>query len=120
MKTAVVIEDDDIVRGYFAAILERLGLKVLTADDGSTGIDVVKENPGVELIVLDLKMKKMGGKETYPYLKKISPQAKVIISSAYVGDEEAKELLEAGVDAILKKPFPMLSFKNTVIDLLQL
>ena len=116
MKTVLVVDDEEVLRGYFSAILSRLGFNVMTADDGDTAIFVLEQNPGVDLIVLDLKMKRMGGRQAYAHLKRIKPDVKVLVSSAYVDDEE--ELLSMGVDAVLKKPFPILSFKSMVFELL--
>lgn len=118
MKTALVIEDEETLRGYFAGVLEKLGIKVITADDGDSAIREMKKNPKVDLIILDLKMKRMGGKEAYPQLKRINPAAKVIVSSAYVGPEDEDELKKMGVDAVLRKPFPLLTFRSTVMDML--
>jgi|GEM_PF-4244158 CheY-like chemotaxis protein len=119
MKTALVVDDEDVMRDYFSAVLESLGLRVLTADDGETAIQVMKQNPNIDLIILDLKMKTMGGQEAYPHLKNINPRAKVLISSAFIDGETESKLLEMGIDAILKKPFPLLSFKATVLELLE-
>jgi CheY-like chemotaxis protein len=117
-KTALVVDDEDIVRDYYAAVLSTMGLRVLTADDGDTAIAVLEKNPEVDLLVLDLKMKRMSGKEAYKLLKQIKPDMKVIVSSAYITSSEGKQLQEMGVDAILKKPFPMLSFRETVLNTL--
>lgn len=118
MKTALVIEDEETLRGYFAGVIERLGVRVLTAEDGDVAIEEMKKNPDIDLIILDLKMKRMGGKEAYPKLKEINPDVKVIISSAYVDAEEEEELKSMGVNAVLKKPFPLLTFRSTVMDIL--
>ena len=114
MKTAMVVEDEDNLRRYYSVVLERLGFNVLTAEDGDIALKLMEGNPAVDLVILDLKMKRLGGKDAYPRLKAIKPALKVIVSSAYVHDKDEEELMRLGVDAVLKKPFRMLTFKETI------
>jgi len=118
MKKVLIVEDEDVLREYFKAVLVRLGLDVITADDGDTAIEEFKKHPDTELVVLDLRMPRMSGKDALKILKGMKPDLKVLVSSAYVDDED--EILRMGANAVLKKPFPILSFKSSVSELLDL
>lgn len=121
MKTVLVIDDQEVIRDYYEVLLEVLPVNVLMADDGDTGIKTLEEHPDVDLIVLDLQMERMSGWQAYPKLKDIKQGVKVLVSSSYLDNDEAdKKLKEMGVDAILRKPFHPVRFREIVTDLLGL
>jgi CheY-like chemotaxis protein len=56
----------------------------------------------------------MGGGETYDRLKEINPDIKVLLSSGYSIDSEAKEILARGCDAFIQKPFSMKELSQAI------
>ena len=121
MKTVLVIDDDKIIRDYYEAMIGMLfPVNVLTADDGDTCIKIMEEHPEVDLIILDLQIKRMSGWELYPRLRKIKNDVRAIVASAYIYDDVEKKLKEMGVDAILRKPFYPTGFGDIVRNLLEL
>ena len=61
----------------------------------------------IDLIILDLIMPVMDGPETFERLRKLNPEAKVLLSSGYSKDEKIDELLDRGAVGFLEKPFDM-------------
>jgi len=102
----LVIDDDETVRNVTTALLENLGYKVLCAESGAEGIDLYKTHQQeIDLIMLDLVMPEMNGEETFSNLRKIDPDATVLIISGFDAEESVAGLIEAGAAGFLQKPF---------------
>jgi CheY-like chemotaxis protein len=103
----ILIVDDD-VRNIFAltSLLERYGMDVLRADDGRSALNLLKEEPGVELVLLDIMMPGMDGYETARAIRKTSRYRHVPIvaltAKAMKGDRE--KCIEAGASDYIPKP----------------
>ena len=103
----VLIVDDDM-RNLFALsrALEEKGLKVLKAEDGQKAIEVMKKEPGVDLILMDIMMPVMDGYET---MKRIRAQEKfrnlpIIALTAKAMKQDRARCIEAGASDYLPKP----------------
>ena len=72
----------------------------------------------IHLAVLDLGLPIMSGKEAFPLLKEARPEMKVILLSGFDSGDAAQELLHAGADAFLAKPFPMTNFGAKLREIL--
>lgn len=105
MKKILVADDDELVRAMIKRALEKKGFLVIESDDGDKALELVSRDYDIELIVLDLKMQRMNGKEAYTEIRKVNPDLKCIVSSAYIGEAEEKELAALGIKAFLKKPY---------------
>ncbi|WP_408099254.1 HAMP domain-containing protein [Peredibacter sp. HCB2-198] len=105
-KKVLVIDDD--MRNIFAitVILERRGMEVLYADNGRAGIEKLKENPDVDVILMDIMMPEMGGIEATQEIRTM-PEFKdlpiiTLTAKAMKGDRE--KCLEAGATDYITKP----------------
>ncbi len=106
--TVLVIDDEEYIRELTADMLGSLGYRVLLADSGARGISLFKQNrDGIDVIVLDMIMPKMGGGEVFQVLKTLAPDVKVVICSGYSheGFAAIDELLKAGAKGFVQKPF---------------
>ena len=105
-KTALLVEDEQIVRNMGRRMLEALGYDVFTAENGKIAVDVFKEkHKQIDLVILDMKMPVMNGKESFLEMKKIDSNVKVILSTGYGHNQEAQELLDLGVLKLIAKPY---------------
>ena len=95
-------------------ILRTAGLDVLSADEGREAIDVASREP-VDLIILDLRMPGMDGREVFHELRARGVAAPVLIASAY-GARSAQ--VELGAEAWIEKPFDPDMLLDTVTRLL--
>jgi len=104
----LLIDDDETVRDVTTALLENLGYKVLCAKSGAEGLALYKSNQQeIDLIMLDLVMPEMNGEETFSNLRKIDPDATVLIISGFDAEESVAGLIEAGAAGFLQKPFQL-------------
>jgi CheY-like chemotaxis protein len=105
-KTVLVMDDD--IRNIFAinSVLEAKKMKVLHAENGKVGIDVLKENPDVDLILMDTMMPEMDGLTATQEIRKIARFKNLPIISltakAMKGDRE--KALDAGASDYVTKP----------------
>jgi two-component system cell cycle sensor histidine kinase/response regulator CckA len=101
----LLAEDEDRVREAGREVLESLGYRVLIAADGREAMQVYRSAERVDLVLTDLVMPEMGGKELAQELKKIAPHVKVLAITGYTLVENMEELKQAGVSDVVHKPF---------------
>jgi len=105
-ETVLLVDDEELVRDLGARILSKAGYQVLTATNGKEALDLFeKERRQLSLVILDLIMPAMGGKECLKELLKIDPQAKVLIASGFSADASTDETLGLGAKGFVSKPF---------------
>ncbi len=104
--TILVIEDEEMVMDVNRALLEKLGYRVLGAKTGNEAINIVKTFDGdIDLAILDIVLPDMDGKSIYPFLMEARLHLKVLVCSGYSIDGPAQEILNAGAQDFIQKPF---------------
>jgi CheY-like chemotaxis protein len=106
--TILVIDDESDVRELCKDLLKTLGYRILLADSGSAGINIYRERKDeISLVILDMIMPKMGGREVFQTLKMINPEVKVLLCSGFSqnGFAGIEELLRKGAVEFVQKPF---------------
>jgi DNA-binding response OmpR family regulator len=100
----LVVDDEALIRDNLASLLERSGFKVIVAVDGQDALDKLN-HVGVDLIVLDVMMPRMDGREALRQLRQSRNWIPVILLTQ-VGDAAERAMaLEEGADDYLNKPF---------------
>jgi two-component system response regulator HydG len=103
-KPRILIVDDDIsLCKTLSFILGHKGCVVTTAQDGPEALERVKEKP-FDMIFMDIRMPLMDGVETYRRIKKIRPEAVVMMMTAYAVEELVQKALQEGACGITYKP----------------
>lgn len=100
----LVIDDESDIRAALDAILEDEGFSVITAADGMEGVQKNKENDP-DVIILDLKMPKMGGMEALREIRKTDKDVRVIILTGYGEAGSVREAENLDVFEYVSKPF---------------
>ena len=104
-KTNVLVVDDlRSIRLTLGGILEDEGHNVITVEDGYQAIEAVRKTH-FDAIFMDIKMPGINGVQTFREVKKIDPEAAVIMMTAYSVEDLVKEAFEEGAYAIVYKPF---------------
>lgn len=111
----MVVDDDEIIRITTTYILQQLGHSVLEASNGELAIERLSDNiDKVVLVLLDLYMPTMNGREVFIKLREIAPHLKIVVASGFVDQGEKAELLKMGFDDFLEKPFTRSDLKIIV------
>jgi two-component system cell cycle sensor histidine kinase/response regulator CckA len=105
--TVLVVDDEEIVRQTTKASLERAGFQVVLAESGETAIRILldKEIPPVHLIVLDMSMPNMNGKDAMERIRQLGIAVPVLICSGYSESEVCPEFAGLDVAGFIQKPF---------------
>ncbi len=113
--TVLFIDDEDIVRAIGAELLKSLGLNVLLAGSGHEALDLIKQHRDeISLILLDMVMPELNGKECYMEILKIMPEANVVLCSGFTPDADIRELEGKGVKGFISKPFYMANLREAM------
>ena len=81
---------------------------------------MVNANPNqIDLVIMDMLMPEMGGKEAFYILKKIDPNIKVLVSSGYVSESEIQDVMDDGAAGFLRKPYRMADLAKKIHSILE-
>ena len=113
-KSAILVVDDDTAhRTMLRTLIGGWGYEIEEADDGSTAIEKVRQRP-FDLILMDIRMLKVGGLEALDRIKGINPAIPIIIMTAYSSIETAVGALKSGAYDYLTKPLDFEKLKTTL------
>ncbi|MDD9302879.1 MAG: response regulator [Desulfobacter sp.] len=118
-ETILLVEDEEEILTLGNAFLEKLGYTPILARNGLEAVEMVRAGHSeIALVVLDLIMPVMDGKEAFFKIREISPEVKVLVSTGFTVDEEVDTLLGKGCHGFLQKPYSMDKFSRTIRDIL--
>ncbi len=104
--TVLVIDDESAVRNFVRVALEKLGYRVLTAEDGRMGVELFRaRHAEITLVLLDLSMPVMDGELALEQIRLVSPSAPVILSSGLTEAVAAERFKGKKVSGFLPKPY---------------
>ena len=118
--TILVIEDEEVVIEVTQTMLERLGYRVMVARTGKAAIHIAETFDGqIDLALLDIKLPDMEGGKVYPLIMKARPDLKVIVFSGFAIEGPAREILDAGAQDFIQKPFSLATLSEKVKEVLE-
>ena len=118
-ETVLLVEDEPAVRALARLALLRQGYAVVEAADGQQALAVMAQRRGpVHLLVTDVVMPHMGGRELAERLTAACPGLRVLLISGYTDDEGVRDLVSAGRASFLPKPFTMTALAQKVREAL--
>jgi CheY-like chemotaxis protein len=104
--TVLFVDDEPLLRKVAQRHLSGLGYSVLTAADGEEGVETFRrEAASIDVVVLDLTMPGLTGLQVLSRIRALSPGIPVVVASGYSSQVDAKEVLNAGADTFLPKPY---------------
>lgn len=106
MAEILVVDDDAATRKTIGSILKRADHQVLFASDGMKALSVLEDNSQVALIITDVVMPRLDGRELVAALQREERYSKIptLIMSATVSVKEIRSLLDGGAGRFLAKP----------------
>jgi PAS domain S-box-containing protein len=120
-ETVLVIDDEEFICDLYCDALTKAGYKVLRTTDPKEGIDIFKENPQVDAVILDVVMPHMDGKEVFQVLTQLKPDVKVILSSGYSKDlfADINKMMSSGAKAFMQKPVSIKTLLTTTSKIIR-
>jgi len=119
--TVLLIDDEDGVRSALTDLLESLGWSVFAFAQAADGTAHYREHwREIDLVVLDLVLQDMTGREALAMLREINPEVRVILASGYSADEEIQQLLHNDSIEFLEKPFLLADLAESLTRLTRL
>ncbi|MDO8872729.1 MAG: response regulator [Methanoregula sp.] len=115
-KTSVlIVDDDESLCRTLSLVLKRKGYDVTVANSGLSAIEMVRNHP-FDLIFMDIRMPGMDGVETLERIRKIRPDAVVMMMTAYALEDLIEKALYLGAQGILYKPIDLEKVITTIED----
>jgi PAS domain S-box-containing protein len=103
-RKCLLVDDNKDVLIYLNRILTDTGVSIITARSGFEAIEIIKETPDIDVVLLDMQMPEMNGIETTREIRKIRKNLPIIAQTAFIFEDDKDIILEAGCDACLIKP----------------
>jgi DNA-binding response OmpR family regulator len=118
-STVLLIDDEQVILEVGTLMLEKLGCKVLQAQNGVEASHIFSDNKDViGLVILDMKLPDELGSDTCKRLKKINPEVRILHTSG-LGTFQGSESLKCGCTDFLPKPFRFEELSNRLKGLLE-
>lgn len=116
----LLVDDEQIVIDVSTEMLQLIGYKVLAANGGQNAIALYQEHiKEIDVVLLDLIMPGMSGKEVFDELYQINPDVRVVLSSGYSIDSLARKILDRGGSAFIQKPFGLKALSQKLQQVLE-
>lgn len=121
-KTAILAEDDEMIRELVALYLEKLGYETVAVENGKLALAEFEQRPNgsVELLVSDLMMPEIGGVELVTEAMENGYCSKILLISGYSSEAAFLEKAIAKGCQFLKKPFTLKEFEDRVKSLVEI
>jgi len=117
--TVLVIEDEETVMDVSSQMLEKLDYNVLQARNGIEAGTIAKNyNGDIDCAIMDVCLPDMMGGALYPIITKACPKMKVIVSSGYDLGGPVQEILDAGAQGFIQKPYSFSALSNKLNEVM--
>lgn len=118
-KTILLVDDEDMIWDVISEMLQDLGYNVILAGDGREAVQIYGGNIGkIDLVIMDMLMPDMGGKEAFYILRGLDPKVKVLISSGYVSEDQIQDVMKDCAAGFLRKPYRMADLAKRIHSIL--
>ena len=118
-ETILLVDDEEEIINVGQNFLEKLGYKAIIARNGLEAVEIFRVyKDEIALVVLDLIMPKMSGKEAFSEIKEIQADAKILISTGYTVNDTIEGFLNQGCHGFIQKPFSLNEFAGALRKIL--
>jgi CheY-like chemotaxis protein len=115
-KRILVIEDDEEMRALLKDMIEEEGYRTASVNNGSEAFrKLAKES--FDLIITDVRMPGLTGLDILPGIKRLQPEAPIIVITAFGSEEVQRKAFERGANAYLEKPIHFHKLRTLIHDM---
>jgi len=111
----VIAEDDKTSFFFMKYILEGISAEILHATTGLEAVELAKNNPDTDIILMDSKMPEMDGMEAVRRIRKFNPTVYIIAQTAYNHDDYKLKTIQAGCNEYIEKPIDKTKLMNLIL-----
>jgi CheY-like chemotaxis protein len=117
--TILLVDDEPMITEVGKEMISMLGYDVLTAPSGMEALEIVEtQNKRIDLFIIDMIMPQMSGGELFDKLKSLDPDVKIMLSSGYSIDGEARKIMSRGCKGFIQKPFTVSQLGEKIREVL--
>ena len=113
-KKILIVEDVETNMFFFKAALSRTGATLLWAMDGLESITMCQNDPGISLVLMDLRMPNLDGFKATEAIKSFRPNLPIIAQTTFTEDVDTERLYRAGCDDYLPKPIHFIDLLSSI------
>ncbi|NWJ48556.1 MAG: response regulator [Chloroflexi bacterium] len=113
----LVVDDEEIIRKQAEAVLRKAGFRVLTAPDGKSALELIKQQP-FALMLSDIRMPDMDGLQLFTSARKLVPDLIAVLMTAHGTIDVVIKAMQLGVQGFLQKPFASSELERVINDAL--
>jgi signal transduction histidine kinase/CheY-like chemotaxis protein len=119
--TLLLVDDEELFLATMSEMLMDLGYTVQTVLNGAQAIEKVLEDPRTfNLVILDLAIPIVGGRQAFEILRREAPEVPVILVTGSADDEELAEMIKEGLAGVIRKPVSIAEVSRQVADAIEL
>jgi len=100
----LIVEDEKSANDYLSAVLKKISNEILYADNGSKAVELCRNHPDIDLILMDIKMPVMDGYEAIRKIREFNKEVIIIAQTANALSGDKKKAFEAGCNDYITKP----------------
>lgn len=118
-ETILLVEDEELLRALATEVLTAKGYRILIAADGEEALEVFTKNrQEITLVVSDLGLPKLSGKDVLKKVKEMEHSVRFIIATGFLEPEEKSDLYRCGASEIIPKPYTPKELSRKVREVL--
>jgi len=115
----LVVDDEPSLRQTAQLMLEDIGFEVCTACDGVEAVEIFSSlHERIDVVLLDMTMPRMDGKTAFREMRRIDPDATVILSSGYNEQDATSHFAGKGLAGFIQKPYRVAALRQKLMDIL--
>jgi PAS domain S-box-containing protein len=102
--TILLVEDEDALRQAVSKMLRKMGMTIIEAANGSAAIDAIRAEQRIDALILDITIPGASSRDVFAEAKRLWPETRMIVLSAYPKDVAAASL-QAPIEHFIRKPY---------------
>ncbi|MBN2522915.1 MAG: response regulator [Bacteroidales bacterium] len=103
-KVILAVEDDDVSLEFLKELFEPYKVKLLSTNNGKSAIDICKSEKQIDLVLMDVQLPVLNGKEAMKQIKYFRPDLPIIAQTAFAMAGDREMYIDEGFDDYIPKP----------------
>jgi CheY-like chemotaxis protein len=114
-KTFLVVEDDEVSMEFIKELFDPYKVELICVNNGMEAIETFRHNSAIDLVLMDVQLPIMNGRDAMKQIKEINPDIPVIAQTAFAMSGDRERYINEGFDAYISKPINV----NEIIMLIE-